>query len=732
MQRNSRLILLAAALSLMPPGAGALTVFHVSTWGNDTGPGTASQPWRTIGKALLSLSPGDTCLISGGTYREKPVAGVSGSAGGGFISLMPSGDDSVTLDGTGIAGPHMLLVPGRSYLRIRGLTFCNNFGVTDGGGIRLEGSGSHVELLDNTIHTMRGTNAMGITVYGTSGASPYADILIADNRIFACDAAPSEALVLNGNVEGFEVRGNLIHDVNNIGIDFIGGEGTCPVPSLDRARRGVCRGNTVFRARSSYGDGYAAGIYVDGGSNILIEHNSVSRCDLGIEVGCENRYRVADSIVVRNNMIYRNDKRGLSWGGYDYPRTGTVRHCLFRNNTLFLNDSLGTGDGEVFVEHASECRFEGNIVRAGAGDRMMTALTLPGSSGRNIWFGPGGAASALFVWGGTAYTGFGAFRSGTGQDAGSAYADPLFADGSPLAPDLHIQGASPAAESGDPRGVPEPGETDWDGEPRLMGLRLDAGADELTLPIPVPLLVSPPDGAGPLPPTVTLIWTGGPPGSLFHLQVASDTAFSLLLADDSALGVPTREVGPLPGGTAWGWRVRAGHGGVFGEWSPPWGFSVSSYGVVSCTLLGGWNMVSVPLRAFDWSPARLFPPAVSPAYAFHPYSGYAASDTLSFGRGYWLRFPGPEEVMHRGLELPGDSLPLAAGWNIVGSGPRSIPVEHLTPVPPGILGSSFYVYGGTYAATDTLRPGMGAWVRAHASGVLILPPGPHPALRSVP
>ena len=32
----------------------------------------------------------------------------------------------------------------------------------------------------------------------------------------------SEAMVLNGNVNGFEVRENFVHDCNNLGIDFIG------------------------------------------------------------------------------------------------------------------------------------------------------------------------------------------------------------------------------------------------------------------------------------------------------------------------------------------------------------------------------------------------------------------------------------------------------------------------------------------------------------------------------
>ena len=56
--------------------------------------------------------------------------------------------------------------------------------------------------------------------------------------------------MLNGNVTGFEVTNNRVHDNNNIGIDFIGFEGTCPDPALDRARDGVCRGNVVWNISS--------------------------------------------------------------------------------------------------------------------------------------------------------------------------------------------------------------------------------------------------------------------------------------------------------------------------------------------------------------------------------------------------------------------------------------------------------------------------------------------------
>ena len=49
--------------------------YYVSTSGNDSHPGTISQPFRTIAKASNVTKPGDTCILREGTYREtiEPV-----------------------------------------------------------------------------------------------------------------------------------------------------------------------------------------------------------------------------------------------------------------------------------------------------------------------------------------------------------------------------------------------------------------------------------------------------------------------------------------------------------------------------------------------------------------------------------------------------------------------------------------------------------------------------------
>lgn len=47
---------------------------------SDEGPGTASRPWKTIGRAVRALQPGDALVIRGGIYREGVVVKAGGTA----------------------------------------------------------------------------------------------------------------------------------------------------------------------------------------------------------------------------------------------------------------------------------------------------------------------------------------------------------------------------------------------------------------------------------------------------------------------------------------------------------------------------------------------------------------------------------------------------------------------------------------------------------------------------
>ncbi|NBV23715.1 MAG: DUF1565 domain-containing protein [Proteobacteria bacterium] len=464
--------------------AAAQTTNYVAITGDDANPGTLAAPWRTIQMAANTVGPGTTVLVQPGTYNEKVTVNVSGSAAGGFITFLANG--AVTVSGAGVTGGNLFYFLDRQYVRLIGFELRDNLNVANGSGVRIEGMGGHLEIRQCRIHEVRGTDAMGITVYGTS-TTPITNLVIDGNEIYDCEPAQSETLTLNGNVSGFLVTSNYVHDVNNIGIDFIGGEKMCPDPAQNAARNGIVRGNRVARARSNYGGGYGAGIYVDGGHDIVIENNIVTESDLGIEVGAENPGIVARNIIVRNNVLYRNDKPGLIFGGYDSTR-GRVQSCQFLNNTLWNNDTLHTGDGEISIQYAGTNILRNNLVWANSQNRALTASagSLNNALDYNLWFTDGPTNALTFTQGGTLYTGFASYRTGMQQDLHSLCVPPLLV--SPAAADFHLATNSPARDAGDPVFVPAAGETDLDGQARRFGGRVDIGADEVPV---APVLQAP-------------------------------------------------------------------------------------------------------------------------------------------------------------------------------------------------------------------------------------------------
>ena len=451
--------------------------FYVSTRGSDANPGTdPALPWRHIQKACDAATPGSTVTVLPGRYNEKLVMNVSGNETEGFITFQAAG--KVTISGKRVPGADIIFINNRNYIRIVGFTIRDNLKVNNGSGIRLTESSSHIEIRGNRIQNIRGVSGMGITVYGTEPTRGISDVVIDGNEVSRCTPAPSEAIVLNGNVHDFRVTNNYVHDVNNIGIDFIGGEGRCPDPAVDFARDGVVSGNRVTRARFKGGGRDAAGIYVDGARDVLVERNLTWRNDVGIEVNAIHPTALASRITVRNNFVAANNRSGISIGGSD-AFAGTVQDSKVVNNTLSRNDVTRTGGGEIRVQFASNNLIANNVVAGRRGSVLLNSEREagPNTINYNLYHSPGGPGSARFLWGGAAFVGLDRYRAGSLLDGNSLFADPQLAR--PNGPTLHLRPTSSAINAGDPAFVPADGEGDLDGEPRVRGGRVDIGADEV-------------------------------------------------------------------------------------------------------------------------------------------------------------------------------------------------------------------------------------------------------------
>jgi hypothetical protein len=477
--------------------------FHVSPTGNDTNPGSSALPWRTIQHAAETVPAGSTVLIREGVYAEKVAIYVSGNAVDGPIVFKAYPGERPVIDGSGLPfdpvnSNSLISIYDQSYLRIEGLTLRNLRTATRDLvpiGILVENESSHIAIVNNVIHGIEtryngldGGDAHGIAVFG-SAAAPLSHILISGNELYDLKLGSSEALVLNGNVTDFEVSDNVVRDCNNIGIDFIGFEGTGPTPALDQARDGICRDNLVFNIDSSFnpayngsftaggGDTSAGGIYVDGGTRLLIERNVVHHCNIGIELASEHAGRATSAITLRNNLIYQNQIGGIFMGGYDTLR-GMTRECLILNNTLFENDTNQDGNGEIHLQFdVTDCVIRNNLVKTNS-QGLLFGNPYTQNSGNDVdyqlFFAPSGAQE--WQWKNVFYTTLSAYRSGSGNDANSLLAAPAFADAA--AYDFRLASGSPARNAADPARAIAPGETDFHGAARLGESRIDHGAFE--------------------------------------------------------------------------------------------------------------------------------------------------------------------------------------------------------------------------------------------------------------
>jgi hypothetical protein len=477
------------------------STFSVSTTGDDSNSGTEKAPWRTIQHAANVATPGSTVFVHGGIYVERVVINVSGDATQGYVTFQSLPGETAILDGETLPMPEgrtaLVTIQDKNYIRIQGFEI-RNYRTSERrcapAGIFVQGSGSSIEILKNNVHHIeqnyqkKGANAFGIAVYGTSAQTPITKLVIDGNEVHHLKTGSSESLVVNGNVTDFRITHNVVHDNNNIGIDVIGYERTAPDPDVDRARNGVVSHNLVYsitsRGNPSYGDEQNSdGIYVDGGTQTLIEQNVIYDVDFGIELASEHKGRTTSYITARNNLIYSCHTAGVSIGGYDAER-GITEHCTIVNNTLYRNDTSNTGAGEFQMQYyAADNIFKNNILLAGRQGLLTVSKSAPMPGGTpavvmdyNLYFSPLGPEASQWQFDNARHTGFSNYIKATGNDQHSRFADPLFVN--PSANNFHLQRGSPAINMGVLLEAAVLGLQDLDGVPRNKDGRPDIGCYE--------------------------------------------------------------------------------------------------------------------------------------------------------------------------------------------------------------------------------------------------------------
>lgn len=471
------------------------TDYYVSPSGNNGNSGNSGAPWQTLQYAVDQLQPGDVLHVETGTYNEKITLHVSGTA---MNPIRITGEFPLpVIDGTGLTSQNALIaISNQAHIRIDGLELRNNV-MNDAQGILVEGNCQGITLSNNYIHDIHfsanasdpadsSTNAQAIIVFGTDTTNAISDLIIQNNTVYNCRLGYSEGIAVNGNVDGFQILDNDVYDLTNIGIVAIGHEETCSDPLLDQARNGVIATNRVHHCNSPYAA--CGGIYVDGAKAITIERNSCYSNDYGIEVGCEHPGKTASEIMVRNNIVRFNAYTGIAFGGYGFPNlSGSVTNSTVYNNTLFKNDTLYDGNGEVALSYAPNCLFENNIFFTNDQNRAVTvANTIVGLHfNYNLYYNEALDSSNLIETTDGQFT-LAEFQL-AGQETNGLFGDPVFSV--PPINDYYFLlsydswlNNSIAIDNGNPSlSESDLGYSDFFGGPRIWWLPVDIGAAEFWL-----------------------------------------------------------------------------------------------------------------------------------------------------------------------------------------------------------------------------------------------------------
>jgi hypothetical protein len=391
------------------PAAAFVFAFVLGVFSSPALPQTGGRtitlsPGQSFAAAVGSLQPGDTLIVSPGTYSDtsRLSIGVRGTAAQPVVVKGVEGQPRPVITRPATASvQNTINIEGATYLTLKGLEIIGN----GGDGINMSGNVSFVTLEDLDIHDVD---------VGINFRTSMNNITARRNHIWRTGA-------LNGTGEGMYVgcndatcvvrdsliEGNWIHDAL---------PGTTQGDGIEVK---VGSHSIVIRDNVIYNRPYPC-IFVYGtGANPanLVEGNVVWNCLEGI-------YAVADA-VVRNNIVIGSGT-GLSL--YSHVQVAQMKNVTAVNNTLIDNDAglyVRWGSGVTNMVLANNAVYSPGKTAVSAGSGFSAAVTLAAN------FVQGGSSVTLdstrFINGGTLA---GAFVDAAARDYWPRTGSPLIGAGS--------------------------------------------------------------------------------------------------------------------------------------------------------------------------------------------------------------------------------------------------------------------------------------------------------------
>ena len=294
----------------LPPSNG--TTYYVATGGSDSNPGTATLPWRTVQKALNTLTPGQRALVRAGTYTQDLMMGRSGTATAPITVAAYPGERPVLHAASTSGDTYPVQITG-SYFRLQGFVIENSVG-TSAANVYFENTANHIELSGNEIR------------YGQ------------DQGIFA-----------DSGTSYLQILGNRIHDN---GWNHVSGQhqshGMYVEGSYD-----LIANNVIYN--QAYGFGMQ--VYPQNHDTTIVDNTVVNNAHSGLVLGGSGGVR---NISVRNNIFAWNGSWGVEFDT-TCPTNVTADHNVFYGNPGGAFDSScavdtsgggNTNANPMFVDYA--------------------------------------------------------------------------------------------------------------------------------------------------------------------------------------------------------------------------------------------------------------------------------------------------------------------------------------------------------------------------------------------
>ncbi len=333
------------ASAFLPSVVTHAATYYVATTGNNSNPGTSSQPWRTVVYATSKMVAGDTTYVKGGMYNEGAINFTKTGTQSAPIKLLNAPGEFPIINFINRSQYHRINIRnGAGSTKKIGWITIEGFELRNGSeGMKIE-NGHDLTIRRNWIHH----NKMGIVGNGTR-------ILIDRNKInhngnFTTCSTCNTFHGIYAYGSAWAITNNLIYDNLSYGIQVNGSYSSTYTPTKHAAPEFAGAKNWIISNNTFAYQNNRSGIVLWGSQ-------------------CLNTR-------IENNIFYENSVKLPSpeVQGIMFSSAGGSGHTI-RNNLAFAS---GTG-GTKFLGSGGSYTQSGNIVNTINPKFVNAPATLPSS-----------------------------------------------------------------------------------------------------------------------------------------------------------------------------------------------------------------------------------------------------------------------------------------------------------------------------------------------------------------